>query len=118
MTRREGEERSTADALGADESSPTDPTGLAPDIRPITDRPHGGVRDPDHAEFFDVAHRNLRDPAAEQTPPERQLVVDDYTSQVRGAGSQTQADVGGTPPTDPGARDPRVAHPDAEPGST
>ena len=52
---------------------PTDPTGLAPDVRPITDRPHGGVRDPEHAEFFDIENRNLRDPDAERMAPERKF---------------------------------------------
>jgi hypothetical protein len=93
---------------------PTDPTGLAPDVRPITERPHGAVRDPAHAEFFDIANRNLPDPGAEQTPPERRLVVDDYTSQVHGEGARTQADVGGTRPD--GRGDPRDRRDDAEPG--
>jgi hypothetical protein len=105
-----------ADLAAPDQGDRTDPAGLAPDVRPITDRPHGGVRDPAHPEFFDVAHRELRDPVAEATPPERQLVVDAYTTQVRGAGSRTQADLGRTPP--PGAPDPRDPRDDAEPGST
>jgi hypothetical protein len=94
-----------------------DDESLAPDIRPITDRPHGGVRDPEHAEFFDIDKRNLRHPDDDRPGPERALVVDDYSSQVQGAGSRTQADLGGRPPADTGG-DAREGRPDAEPGST
>jgi hypothetical protein len=55
-----------------------------------------------------------RDRAAEETAPERRLVVDDYASQVHGEGARTQADVGGAPPAE--AQDPRDAREDAEPG--
>jgi hypothetical protein len=96
--------------------------GLGPeaaDERPLADRHHGALRDAGHPEFFDVANRNLPEAVDLQERPERRLTVDDYASQVHGAGSRTQADLGGAPPSDaPGAPDPRDARPDAEPGST
>lgn len=98
----------------------------AADARPTADRPHGGIRDTGHADFFDIDHRYLADPSDPLGQPERRQVVDDYTSQVYGAGSRTQASVGGTDPgagtrpadTGPADTDPRAGRPDAEPGST
>lgn len=85
--------------------------------RPQAERPHGGLRDTGHADFFEIEHRYLADPT-DLHQPERAQVVDDYTSQVRGAGARTQGSVGGTDPARDAGADPRADRPDAEPGAT
>jgi hypothetical protein len=53
---------------------------------------------PDRAESFTIGHRDLPDPRDPLDQPERRLTVDDYDAMVHGAGSLTQAEIGGRDP--------------------
>jgi hypothetical protein len=47
---------------------------------PDAPRPHGGVDDPEHPEFFQASHRNLPVPEDDVVHEPRNLVVDDQES--------------------------------------
>jgi hypothetical protein len=91
---------------------------------PDADRHHGGVKDPEHPDFFSTDHRYLPRDVEVQGQPERSLVVDDHASATAGAGSRTQAQLAGPPPSSPddprpdAPGDPRGRLPDAEPDAT
>lgn len=69
------------------------------------------------SDSFDGGHRHAEN-ADLEGQPERGLVIDDYESQTRGAGSLTQASIGGIDPAvAPIADQGQVEDlPDAEPG--
>jgi hypothetical protein len=53
---------------------------------------------PEQPESFTIGHRDLPDPRDPLDQPERRLTVDDYDGMVHGAGSLTQAEIGGLDP--------------------